>query len=162
MGPRCVCFDTHRNQREIVEPTSQATLGAITILFKVLEALQILPPGLEAKEEKWRYVRPEPGCAIINLSDAMVESSGGVLRSNFHRVYFAPGDQAVHGRYSLTNAIMPEGIISMKRLAMKGSAVPDLEEGGEDLECSANEWLTRKGLLSERAKTMLGADAGEL
>lgn len=28
---------------------------------------------------------------------------------------------------------------------MEGSAVPDLEEGEEDLDCTANEWLARKG-----------------
>jgi isopenicillin N synthase-like dioxygenase len=73
----------------------------------------------------------------------MVEWSGGVLRSNLHRVYFAPGEQAVHERYSLAYAIRPEGVVSMKRLAMKGRAVPDLEEDEEDLDCSANEWLEK-------------------
>lgn len=120
-------------------------IGTVTILFNVLGGLQILPPGLEAKEENWMYVRPEPGCAIINLGDAMVEWSGGVLRSNLHRVYFAPGAQAEHERYSLAYAIRPEGIQSMKRLAFEGSAVPDLEEGEEDLDCDANQWLARKG-----------------
>ncbi|KAH8759692.1 hypothetical protein BGZ57DRAFT_612975 [Hyaloscypha finlandica] len=120
-------------------------IGTITILFNVLGGLQILPPGLEAMEQNWRYVRPEPGCAIINLGDAMVEWSGGILRSNLHRVYFAPGEQAVHERYSLAYAVRPEGIVPMKRLAMEGSAVPDLEEGEEDLDCTANEWLARKG-----------------
>jgi len=56
-------------------------IGTITILFNVLGGLQILPPGMEATEENWRYVKPEPGCAIINLGDAMVEWSGGILRS---------------------------------------------------------------------------------
>ena len=120
-------------------------IGTITILFNVLGGLQILPPGLEAMEQNWRYVRPEPGCAIINLGDAMVEWSGGILRSNLHLVYFAPGEQAVHERYSLAYAVRPEGIVPMKRLAMEGSAVPDLEEGEEDLDCTANEWLARKG-----------------
>ena len=121
-------------------------IGTVTILFNVLGGLQILPPGMEAKEENWKYVRPESGCAIINLGDAMVEWSGGVLRSNLHRVYFAPGAQAEHERYSLAYAIRPEGVVSMNRLALPGSVIPDLEEGEQDLGLSANEWLKKKSL----------------
>jgi isopenicillin N synthase-like dioxygenase len=120
-------------------------IGTITILFNVLGGLQILPPGMEATEENWRYVKPEPGCAIINLGDAMVEWSGGILRSNLHRVFFAPGEQATQERYSLAYAIRPEGVISMNRLAIEGSAIRTAEEDGEvDLNCDANQWLARK------------------
>lgn len=120
-------------------------IGTITILFNVLGGLQILPPGMEDTEENWRYVKPEPGCAIINLGDAMVEWSGGILRSNLHRVFFAPGKQATQERYSLAYAIRPEGVISMNRLAVEGSAIRTAEEDGEeDLNCNANQWLARK------------------
>ena len=119
-------------------------IGTVTILFNVLGGLQILPPGKEAIEDNWMYVRPEPGCAIINLGDAMVEWSGGVLRSNLHRVYFAPGAQAECERYSLAYAIRPEGVQSMKRLAIEGCAVPDAEAGEVDLDCTADEWLASK------------------
>ena len=119
-------------------------IGTVTILFNVLGGLQILPPGKEAIEENWMYVRPEPGCAIINLGDAMVEWSGGVLRSNLHRVYFAPGAQAECERYSLAYAIRPEGVQSMKRLAIEGCVVPDAEAGEVDLDCTADEWLASK------------------
>ena len=125
-------------------------LGTLTILFNVLGGLQILPPGLEAKEENWRYIKPEPGCAILNLGDAMVEWSGGILRSNLHRVFFAPGAQAEHERYSLAYAIRPEGAVSMKRLDVPGSLIPPLEEGEQQLDCNASEWGTSKaiGLMS--------------
>jgi isopenicillin N synthase-like dioxygenase len=125
-------------------------LGTVTILFNVVGGLQILPPGLEAKEENWRYVKPEPGCAVINLGDAMVEWSGGILRSNLHRVYFAPGAQAECERYSLAYAIRPEGTTSMKRLAVAGSVIPPLEKDEEELNCDANEWGMKKaiGLMS--------------
>lgn len=75
----------------------------------------------------------------------MVEWSGGVLRSNLHRVTFAPGAQAECERYSLAYAIRPEGVISMKRLHVEGSVIPDLEAGEEDLDLDANQWLARKG-----------------
>lgn len=125
-------------------------LGTLTMLFNVVGGLQILPPGLEPKEENWRYVKPVPGCAILNIGDAMVEWTGGILRSNMHRVYFAPGAQAEVERYSLAYAIRPEGSISMKRLEIPGSAIPELEAGEENLDCTADEWVTRKaiGLMS--------------
>lgn len=125
-------------------------LGTLTILFNVVAGLQILPPGLDRKEENWRYIKPEPGCAILNLGDAMVEWTGGVLRSNLHRVYFAPGAQAEYERYSLAYAIRPEGALSMRRLNVPGSLIQPLEEGEQDLDCDANEWGTIKaiGLMS--------------
>lgn len=113
-------------------------LGTLTILFNVIGGLQILPPDLERAEENWRYIKPEPGCAILNLGDAMVEWTGGILRSNLHRVYFAPGKQAEQERYSLALAIRPEGAVSMKRLVMPGSLITPLEDGEKDLDCDAN------------------------
>ncbi|CAD6587020.1 MAG: hypothetical protein ASARMPRED_002975 [Alectoria sarmentosa] len=124
--------------------------GTLTILFNIIGGLQILPPGLEAKDENWRYIKPEPGCAILNLGDAMVEWTGGILRSNLHRVYFAPGAQAEYERYSLAYAIRPEGSVSMKRLNLPGSLIPPLNDGEQELECDASEWGTSKaiGLMS--------------
>lgn len=137
-------------------------IGTITILFNVLGGLQILPPGMEAKEENWRYVRPQPGCAIVNLGDAMVEWSGGILRSNLHRVYFAPGAQAVLDRYSVAYAIRPEGVIPMKRLAIEGSLIPLPEEGEIDLDCNANEWLARKGAAIRSGKDNARSRGGRI
>lgn len=66
-------------------------IGAITFLCSAVGGLQILTPGSDpADEAAWRYVRPEPNCAIINLGDALVEWSGGILRSNMHRVTYPP------------------------------------------------------------------------
>ena len=119
-------------------------IGTVTILFSMLGGLQILPTGLDNVEENWRYVRPEPGCAIVNIGDAMVEWSAGILRSNLHRVTFAPGPQANHARYSLAYFVRPEGSVSMQRLAKSGSLIPGLEEGEEELDCTATEWESRK------------------
>ena len=60
-------------------------LGSMTILFKIVGGLQLLPAGSENIDANWAYIRPEPGRAVINLGDAMVQWSGGVLRSNVHR-----------------------------------------------------------------------------
>lgn len=57
---------------------------------------------------------------------------------------FAPGSQAEVERYSLAYAIRPEGAASMNRLDFEGSAIPELGEGEENLDCTAREWLVRK------------------
>lgn len=54
--------------------------GSVTLLFNRLGGLQVLPPGKE--DEGWKYVRPLEGCCVVNLGDAMVKFSRGVLRSN--------------------------------------------------------------------------------
>ena len=91
-------------------------IGSVTLLFNVLGGLQVLPAGLDNIEENWRYVRPQPGCAIVNLGDAMVQWSAGVLRSNLHRVTYAPGEQAGTPRYSVACLTRPEASVSTKRL----------------------------------------------
>lgn len=61
-------------------------VGRVTVLFNILGGLQILPPGGRAEvEDDWEYVQPAPGCAIINIGDAMVKWTNGILRSKMHR-----------------------------------------------------------------------------
>lgn len=64
--------------------------GSVTILFNRLGGLQVLRPDLRT----WGYVVPYPEHAIVNLGDALVRLTGGVLRSSIHRVIDAPGKQA--------------------------------------------------------------------
>ena len=115
-------------------------LGSLTMLFNAIGGLQILPAGApDAKDENWRYVRPEPGCAIINMGDAMVEWSGGILRSNLHRVVTPPGPQAGCVRHSVAYLIRPEAEASMKRLA-NSAVIPAPDGGEEDTELCARDW----------------------
>ena len=120
-------------------------IGSITLLFNVLGGLQILPAGLDNAEGNWRYVRPQPGHAIVNLGDAMVEWSAGILRSNLHRVTYAPGEQANTPRYSVAYLIRPEASVSMKRLS-GGGVIPALKEGEEDIDMDAKEWERQKAI----------------
>ncbi|KAJ7773609.1 hypothetical protein DFH07DRAFT_866043 [Mycena maculata] len=53
-----------------------------SLLNNHLSGLQVFLPGVET----WQYVKPIPGHAICNLGDAMSILSGGILRSNLHRV----------------------------------------------------------------------------
>ncbi|KAE8353100.1 oxidoreductase [Aspergillus coremiiformis] len=118
-------------------------IGTLTILFNVVGGLQILTPGGDPQDEaSWRYTRPVPGCALVNLGDAMVEWTAGILRSNMHRVTFAPGDQGKMPRYSLAYLVRPYGDAPMKRLSEGDSIVPGLEDGEEANDMTAREWET--------------------
>ena len=122
-------------------------IGSMTILFNIAGGLQLLTPGGDPKDQtNWRYVKPLPGCAIVNLGDAMVEWTAGVLRSNMHRVMFAPGEQALVPRLSHAYLVRPRADAPMKRLAGDGSLVPELEEGEEDNAMTAREWEAHKAV----------------
>ena len=100
------------------------------MLFAMLGGLQILPTGMEDEPANWRWVRPEPGCAIINIGDPLVQWTGGVLRSAFHRVLYAPGAQAPYERYSFGYFLKPADEAPMRRIR-DGSVIPKLSKQEE-------------------------------
>jgi isopenicillin N synthase-like dioxygenase len=109
--------------------------------------LQLLTPDADPRiESSWVWIQPQPGCAIVNLGDAMVEWSGGVLRSNMHRVTFAPGEQSNSTRHSLAYLVRPDGTAPMKRVAEGDSLIPKLEEGEEENLMNAREWEAHKAV----------------
>lgn len=102
----------------------------------------MLPPGEDAQ---WCYVAPLPGHAIVNLGDAMVKFTNGLLRSNIHRVVSPPGAQAECTRYSLVYFSRPEDDVVLKRL--EGSnVIPELGEGEVDEEVSSKDWIIRRAM----------------
>ena len=116
--------------------------GSVTVLFNRLGGLQVLPPGQGAE---WCYVKPLPGHAIINLGDAMVKFTNGLLRSNIHRVNSPPGEQASSTRYSLVYFNRPEDDVVLKRL--DGSdKIPPLAEGQVEEEVNSKDWIIRRAL----------------
>lgn len=54
---------------------------------------------------EWMWVRPKKGCAIVNLGDAAVKFTNGVLCSGRHRVIPSPGEQGKWPRYSRSTPI---------------------------------------------------------
>lgn len=50
-------------------------IGTLTILFNITGGLQLLDPSFDDPKDdsSWKYVEPVPGCAIVNIGDAMVE-----------------------------------------------------------------------------------------
>lgn len=103
--------------------------GSITILFNRLYGLQVL-----IANKDWFYVRPLPGHAILNLGDAMVKLTGGLLKSNVHRVVTAPGLNQVRDRYSVVYFSRPENNVHMKSL------LNNVKDGDVNHVLTAKEW----------------------
>jgi isopenicillin N synthase-like dioxygenase len=112
------------------------------MLFNVVGGLQTLPAGCENISENWHYIKPLPGHVIINLGDAIVQWTGGLLRANMHRVTTPPGEQAKCTRFSVGYLVRPAADASMKRL--KSSVIPLLMEGEEEETRCAREWGASK------------------
>ncbi|KAI1259175.1 Clavaminate synthase-like protein [Xylariaceae sp. FL1019] len=96
--------------------------GTLTLLANVLGGLQTLAPGRSPKDQKdgaWLWVQPRPGCLIVNLGDAMAEWTGGVLRSNLHRIRYPPGEQRFLERHSVAILVRPERDSIMRNFMCK-------------------------------------------
>ncbi|KAL4919826.1 hypothetical protein BDW62DRAFT_216697 [Aspergillus aurantiobrunneus] len=128
--------------------------GSVTILFNRLGGLQVFPPGPDAE---WQCVRPLRGHAIVNLGDAMVKFTNGLLRSNIHHVVSPPGRQVDSTRYSLVYFSRPEDDIPLRRL--RGSSrIPELEEGVEEEKINSKYWIIRRALSRRVYVTDIGYD----
>lgn len=121
--------------------------GSVTVLFNRLGGLQVLPPGRDAD---WCYVKPLPNHAIINLGDAMVKFTNGLLRSNIHRVVAPPGKQADYTRYSLVYFNRPEDDVMLKRLDTS-ELIPPLEKDEVEEEITSKDWIIRRALGNRHA-----------
>ncbi|KAE8454670.1 hypothetical protein EG329_000293 [Mollisiaceae sp. DMI_Dod_QoI] len=128
--------------------------GSITILFNRLGGLQILPPPSltpAGQEPTWTYVKPLSGHCIVNLGDAMVKFTNGLLRSNIHRVVSPPGEQAKETRYSLVYFSRPEDEVVLKRL--EGSdVIPELKEGEKDEGMNSKDWIYLQAMSTRKIK----------
>ncbi|GLA06205.1 hypothetical protein AnigIFM60653_006731 [Aspergillus niger] len=113
-------------------------IGTLTLLFHVIGGLQILPTGLENNMENWRFVKPLPGCALVNIGDTLVEWTGQLLRSSLHRVLAAPGEQAFVPRRSVAYLVRPTKSASMRRI--RGGKIPAVAEGDVEETSPVDEW----------------------
>ena len=132
--------------------------GSVTVLFNRLGGLQVRLPEHMAPimpkekdgevsdvekrlcEDGWCYVRPLPGHCIVNLGDALVKFSKGMLRSNIHRVVAPPGRQGEVTRYSLVYFCRPEDDVLLKSLVEGGDG------DGEEEAVTTKEWILRRAL----------------
>ena len=131
-------------QSAIQKPEPETTIstfahtdfGSVTLLFNWLGGLQI-----ETQEEprQWQWVRPLPGHAICNLGDAMVEFTGGKVRSGRHRVVSPPADQAKEDRYSVVYFVRPNDDVELQDL----TAQDKFRAPGEK-RWKAKDWIEEK------------------
>jgi len=118
--------------------------GSLSFLHNRLGGLQVLAPGSEI----WQYVKPIPNHAICNIGDALSFFSGGVLRSNMHRVLPPPGAQSTYERWSIVfftrpgdSKILRALVESSPTIAASVAANPGRKF---DAGVTAKEWFARR------------------
>ena len=112
--------------------------GTLTILFNWVGGLQIRLPDTD----KWVWVKPRPGHAVINLGDALVKFTAGILRSNIHRVVPPVGAQAGCTRNSLVYFSRPEDSVVLRRI--KGGIIDEQPVDDEGPAITSEEWIMRR------------------
>lgn len=134
--------------------------GSITILFNRLGGLQILPPPSlveKGKEPEWTYVKPLKGHCIVNLGDAMVKFTNGLLRSNIHRVVSPPGEQGKETRYSVVYFSRPEDEVVLRRL--DSDVIPELKGGEkEEEQMNSREWIKLQAMRLRKVDPNMGEE----
>ena len=136
--------------------------GSVTLLWNILGGLQILAPGNDVethlnKSTGWEFVRPEAGCAVVNMGDAMVHFSEGVLRSNLHRVAYAPGEQALMDRYSIAYFARPEDEVVLEGLGSAGRI-----ERGDHIQqgVKVKDWVAMKAAMYRKGQSRMKSSGG--
>lgn len=109
--------------------------GSLTTLFNWLGGLQIRLPGPGTSD--WVYVPPVLGSAVVNLGDALVMFTAGLLRSNVHRVVSPPPPQDGVDRCSLVFFSRPEDAVVLRRL--KGGLIDAQPQTEKEVEMTSEE-----------------------
>ena len=116
--------------------TPHTDIGSLTMLFTRDPGLQVLPAGTD----RWAYVAPRPGHAIINLGDGLSLMTDNVLRSCLHRVGPLPG-RPMETRYSFAYLQRAEDRAPLAGLEGR------LRSAGSEEEqrvITSGEWLRKK------------------
>jgi len=123
---------------------SHTDFGSLSFLHNRLGGLQVLVPGTD----DWQYVMPLEGHAICNIGDALSILSGGILRSNLHRVVPPPGYQRSLDRWSLVYFTRPGNSVILRALKehsqMIAEAVARQPAKFFETGSTAHEWFARR------------------
>ncbi|KZF23842.1 oxidoreductase [Xylona heveae TC161] len=129
---------------------------SLAILFTWLGGLQIPAPDAtwigpeKVTEDSWRWVKPIPGTAIVNLGDAIEILTNKVLKSGLHRVVRAPGKQAPFDKYSVLIGTRPNNQLPMVPFTDSPLIPEQTEEQRNAPVLTSEEWGTSKILGLER------------
>ncbi|KAK0184094.1 Clavaminate synthase-like protein [Armillaria mellea] len=109
--------------------------------------------------QEWQYVKPIPGYAICNVGDALALFSGGILRSNIHRVVPPPGPQAHLERWSLVYFTRPGNSVVLRPLVDESPIIAAAVQNADQLNTpvTAKEWFTRR-IKNQRMKNRTGPE----
>ncbi|KAF5391869.1 hypothetical protein D9757_001846 [Collybiopsis confluens] len=132
--------------------------GSLSFLHNRLGGLQVLPPGVQ----EWQYIKPIPGHAICNVGDALALFSGGILRSNIHRVIPPPGSQANFERWSQVFFTRPGNSAILRPLSEESALIAEaVSKLPEERKATLNpgvtsyDWFTRR-IKNQRTKNREG------
>lgn len=92
---------------------------------------------------EWLWVKPKRNCAIVNLGDAAVKFTNGVLCSGRHRVVPAPADQGLSVRYSVVYFVRPNDQARLKTL--HGDGIPPASDQNEE-GVEAKQWIFQQAV----------------
>lgn len=107
-------------------------------------------------------MKPLKGHCVVNLGDAMVKFTAGILRSNIHRVVNPPGQQGESTRMSLVYFARPEDEVVLKVLEGSEMIEQKRREQGDavdDEQITAKDWIMRRAM-GRRAGGDYAASAG--
>jgi len=142
-GSEARCIKTPPNQKS-TGVGAHTDFGTLTILHNRLGGLQVMSPG----SQEWQYIKPLPGHAICNIGDALAIFSGGILRSNLHRVMPPPGAQAQFERYSIAFFTRANDSVMLRALKHKSKMISDAvakaPEEEFDTGSTSAEWIARR------------------
>ncbi|VDC01153.1 unnamed protein product [Peniophora sp. CBMAI 1063] len=151
-----------RNPPNMAYTAEKAVLGSHTDFGSLsflhhhqLGGLQVLPPG----SKQWKYVKPVPGHAICNIGDTLAIFSGGILRSNIHRVVPPPKDQAAHERWSVVFFTRPGESQLLRPLQSESALIAEAAKNRPELftDATAGEWYVRR-ITNQRLKNRKGPE----
>ena len=93
----------------------------------------------------------------------MVHLSGGVLRSNMHRITYVPGEQAQFDRYSMAYLVRPQPEVLMRNLIEQKSGESggtDVQKGEGASELSYKEWELQKAVAIQSGRDVMQSHGG--
>lgn len=71
---------------EDVPPSEHTDMGTLTLLFCPEYTTELRVPGTTKPNERWEFIEPRQGCAIVNVADSLQRLTSGQLMSSLHRV----------------------------------------------------------------------------